>query len=73
MSNDPQRNRRDSPEALRVLRDEGLRGVWIRVAACIGYRRGLLLERLLSEWVPPVDARIAVTFATIGEADFAEY
>jgi SAM-dependent methyltransferase len=56
-----------------VARDEGLRSLWFKVLAELGYRRLLVMERPLDEPLPDVPLRIPARIDLLTGADAAEY
>ena len=59
--------------AWRTLCEEGLRGLWFRSLAVLGYRRLYLLRRPLSEPIPDCAAAVPVTIEWLTAEDVAAY
>ena len=59
--------------AFAVLRDEGPRSFWFKLASELGYRRLLVLERPLTQPIPEVAPRIAVRLEVLAEAQADDY
>ena len=57
----------------RTLREEGLRGLWFRSLAVLGYRRLYLLRRPLSEPIPDCAAAVPVTIEWLTVEDVDAY
>ena len=48
-----------------VLREEGLRSFWFKLASTLGYRRLLLLERSLQETVPQFEPKLPLELGVL--------
>jgi ribosomal protein S18 acetylase RimI-like enzyme len=59
--------------AWQVLRDEGVRSFWFKLLHLLGYHRLLLLDRPLTEPVPPAQATSPLAMDWLSPADVAEY
>lgn len=62
-----------SRRALVVFRDDGLRGVVVRLLSAVGYRRLLLLERSLDYRITAPNPRLALRCERLTRDSFDEY
>ncbi len=56
-----------------TLREEGLRSFWFKLLSRCGYRRLLLVERLLDEPVPDFSSRLPVEVTMLTEREIDDY
>jgi L-amino acid N-acyltransferase YncA len=58
---------------IRVVRDHGLRAAWFGILGEIGYRRVMLMERLLDGGIPEIPTPPMTTVALLGPGEVADY
>jgi GNAT superfamily N-acetyltransferase len=59
--------------AFAALRDEGLKSFWFKLLSEFGYRRLLLLERMLAQPVPELAPGLPVRIEVLKECELDEY
>jgi GNAT superfamily N-acetyltransferase len=60
-------------ELSRIFRAEGWRGIWFRAMSRTIYRRLVLVERMLDEPLPPLEADVSLTFCLLSPDQAEEY
>jgi RimJ/RimL family protein N-acetyltransferase len=59
--------------AITVLREEGIKSFWFKSLSEMGYRRYLLLERMLDDPIPHTEARLPITIDLLKKTETEEY
>ncbi len=59
--------------AITVLREEGIKSFWFKSLSEVGYRRYLLLERLLDDPIPHTEPRVPITIDLLKKTEAEEY
>jgi GNAT superfamily N-acetyltransferase len=59
--------------AIAVLRDEGLKSFWFKLASELGYRRLLLLERPLAQSIPELEPALPLRIDTLKPSDVDDH
>src|SRR5437899_2705017 len=59
--------------AIEVLRGEGIRSLWFRILSETGYRRVVLMERLLDAPITEMTACLPVVIDLLKDTEVAEY
>jgi ribosomal protein S18 acetylase RimI-like enzyme len=59
--------------AIAVLRDEGLKSFWFKLASELGYRRLLLLERPLAQSIPELEPAVPLRIDTLKPSEVDDH